>query len=290
MKKVHLQHILEINLAMFFIATSGALGRYVQLPVPVTIGTRAILAFLLLFLFCRWKGISLRVSPKDFPIILLSGLLMGVHWITYFYALKLSNVAVGMLSLFTYPVLTAFLEPLLLKTKFQRIHLFLAFLVLTGMYFLSPDFNFKNSYTIAIGFGLFSALAYALRNILLKQQVAGYNGSSLMVYQTGIVGIALFPFLFTIAPDAIFDQWQGIIVLALVTTAIGHTLFLMTFKHFTITTVSIISSVQPVYGILIGIIFLSEIPKSTTILGGILILGSVVIESIRSGKSLGDKN
>mgnify|MGYP001026169572 FL=1 len=282
MKNKHIQHLMEINLAMFFIATSGALGRYVQLSVPVTIGTRAILAFIVLLLFCKWKGINLRVEKKDIPVVLLSGFLMGTHWITYFYALKLSTVAIGMLSIFTYPVITAFLEPLLLKTKFQLIHLLLAVLVLTGMYFLSPTLDFENSYTIAIGFGVFSALAYALRNILLKQKVSKYDGSMLMVYQTLIVGVLLFPFLFTVSPDEILGQWEALLALAVLTTAIGHTLFLMTFKHFNITTVSILSSIQPVYGILIGAIFLSEIPKGTTILGGVLILSSVVIESIRS--------
>ncbi|MGB3144105.1 MAG: DMT family transporter, partial [Maribacter sp.] len=138
MKSLHIKHLLEINLAMFFIATSGALGRYVQLPVPVTIGVRAILAFVLLYIFCYWRGISLKIKRTDFPLIIVSGILMGAHWITYFYALQLSTVAIGMLSLFTYPVITAFLEPILLKTKFQRIHILLALLVLTGMYFLSP--------------------------------------------------------------------------------------------------------------------------------------------------------
>ncbi|MDF4202822.1 DMT family transporter [Maribacter sp. SA7] len=284
MNNNHLKHLLEINLAMLFIATSGALGRYVQLPVPVAIGARAILAFVALFLYCKWKGFSLKIDSRDIPVILLSGILMGVHWVTYFYALKLSNVAIGMLSIFTYPVITAFLEPILLKTKFQLVHLFLAVLVLTGMYFLSPTLDFENSYTIAIGFGVFSALAYALRNIILKKKVSKYNGSMLMTYQTAIVGIILFPFLFTIPANAILNQWEVLVALAVLTTAIGHTMFLMTFKHFNITTVSILSSVQPVYGILIGAIFLSEIPKGTTVLGGILILSSVVIESIRSKK------
>jgi drug/metabolite transporter (DMT)-like permease len=284
MKSNHFQHLLEINLAMLFIATSGALGRYVNLPVPVTIGTRAILAFIVLYIFCKWKGFSFKIYKKDILAILLSGVLMGAHWITYFYALKLSNVAIGMLSIFTYPVITAFLEPLILKTKFQLVHLLLAFLVLMGMYFLSLSYDFKNSYAIAIGFGVFSAFAYALRNILLKRKVAKYNGSILMTYQTAIVGIILSPFLFIIEPEQIFGQWQALVVLAVLTTAIGHTMFLLTFKHFNITTVSILSSVQPVYGILIGAIFLSEIPNGTTILGGILILSSVVIESVRSKK------
>ncbi|APA66113.1 DMT family transporter [Maribacter sp. 1_2014MBL_MicDiv] len=285
MKNNHFQHLLEINLAMLFISTSGALGRYVQLPVPVAIGARAILAFIALFLYCKWKGFGLKIDKKDTRVILLSGLLMGTHWIAYFYALKLSNVAIGMLSIFTYPVITALLEPVLLKTKFQLVHILLAVLVLTGMYFLSPTLNFEDSYTIAIGFGVFSALAYALRNILLKKKVSKYNGSMLMTYQTAIVGVLLFPFLFTVTSWAIVAQWHVLVALAILTTAIGHTLFLMTFKHFNITTVSILSSIQPVYGIIIGAIFLSEIPRGTTIIGGILILSSVVIESIRSKKA-----
>jgi drug/metabolite transporter (DMT)-like permease len=94
----------------------------------------------------------------------------------------------------------------------------------------------------------------------------------------------LFPLLFTVSSETIISQWKVLVALAVLTTAIGHTMFLMTFKHFNITTVSILSSVQPIYGIIIGAIFLSEIPKGTTILGGILILSSVVIESIRSKK------
>ena len=269
---------------MLFISTSGALGRYVDLPVPVTIASRGVLAFALLFIYCRWKGISLRVSSSDRFMVILSGILMCLHWLTYFYALQMSNVAIGMLSLFTYPVITALLEPLILKTKFQRIHVLLGLLVLCGIYFLTPDFDFGNSATIAIGMGVLSALFYALRNIILKTKAVNYHGSMLMVYQTGIIGLLLLPAFFFVDAQTLLSQWEGIIALAVLTTAIGHTLFLMTFKHFSITSVSIISSIQPVYGILIGAIFLSEIPAVTTILGGIFILGSVVIESVRTSR------
>lgn len=284
MKRSHLSHLLEINLAMVFIGTSGALGRYVALPVPVTIGARALLAVLVLFLFCRWKGISMWIKPADRGVVLLSGLLMGLHWITYFYALQWSSVAIGMLSLFTYPVLTAFLEPLVLKTKFQKIHLLLGAMVLAGIYFLSPEFNFEDSNTLAVVIGVFSALCYALRNLILKSKVTEYHGSALMVYQTGIIGFILLPAFLYIDFDIVLSQWKGLVALAVVTTAVGHTLFLMTFKHFSITTVSILSSIQPVYGILIGAIFLNEIPEWTTVFGGMLILGSVIIESFLSSK------
>ncbi|MBC8769509.1 DMT family transporter [Arenibacter sp. BSSL-BM3] len=269
---------------MLFISTSGALGRYVQLPVPVTIASRAGLAFLFLMLYCKWKKISFHIEKRDRPVLFLGGILMGVHWLTYFYALQFSNVAIGMLSMFTYPIITALLEPLILKTSFQRIHFVLGLLVLGGIYLLAPDFDSGNSHIIAVGLGVFSAVAYALRNIILKSRAAHYNGSMMMTYQTGIVGFILAPVFFMYNIEAISDQWPALLTLALFTTAIGHTLFLNCFKHFSITTVSILSSIQPIYGILIGIVFLSEIPSWTTVMGGILILSSVVIESVRSYK------
>ncbi|MFI8605854.1 DMT family transporter [Cellulophaga baltica] len=280
----HLNHLVELNLAMLFVSTSGALGRYVNLPVPVTIGVRAVIAVVLLFLFCKWKKISLRVPKKDLGAVLVSGVLLGLHWITYFYALRLSNVAIGMISLFTYPILTAFLEPLLLKTKFQKIHLVLALLVLAGIYFLVPSFDVGNDYTLAVGVGTLSALFYSLRNLLLKAKAAKYNGSMLMCYQLLVISVLLSPFYSTVQLDMVLSEWKGLAALALLTTAIGHTLFLNSFKNFSITTVSILSSVQPIYGILLGAIFLSEFPKINTLIGGVLILSSVVIESIRSSK------
>ncbi|MGB5554326.1 MAG: DMT family transporter, partial [Flavobacteriaceae bacterium] len=246
----HYKHLLELNLAMLFISTSGALGRYVELPVVITIALRALLAFAILWGYCRIKGISFTVDAKDRIPILLIGLLMGLHWVLYFYALRFSNVAIGMLSLFTYPILTALLEPWMLNTKFQRIHLFLALLVLCGIYFLIPDFSIENTYTKAVALGVFSALCYALRNILLKSKVGAYNGSMLMTYQVGMVSIVLLPALFWAEQEAVYAQWPGLLALAFLTTAVGHTLFLNSFRHFSITTASIISSIQPVDGII----------------------------------------
>lgn len=284
MNNQHLRNILELNFAMLLVSTSGALGRYIDMPVMVTIGIRAILAAIFLYVFCKWKKISFTIASKDRFKVVLSGVLMGLHWVTYFYSLKLSNVAIGMLSIFTYPVITSFLEPVILKSKFQKMHLLLGGLVLLGIYFLVPDFSFENTYLKAVGFGVFSAFCYALRNIISKREVGNYNGSVLMWYQLVVVGIMLSPVFFFLDVSGILTEWPATVVLALVTTAIGHTLFLMSFKKFSITTASIISSTQPVYGIIIGAISLSEIPSWTTVIGGVLILSSVVIESIRSYK------
>lgn len=275
------KNLLELNLAMLFISTSGVLGRYIDLPSPVTIGLRATLACLVLFFFCQWKKADLQLAQKDRKTVLLSGILLGLHWTTYFYALQLSNVAIGMLSLFTYPAITALLEPIFLKTKILKIHLLLCVFVLIGIYFLVPDFNLQNSQFKAVGFGVLSALCYALRNIAMKSKIDSYNGSVLMVYQLLAIAVFWSPFYFILDSSNLVAYLPATILLALLTTSIGHTLFLYSLRNFSTITASIISCTQPIYGIIIGWILLGEIPQLTTIFGGGIIISSVLIESFR---------
>ena len=255
------------------------------MPTPVVIWWRSSLALLFLFAFCKFKKINLKIhSRKDLWAFILSALFMGGHWITYFYALKLSNVAIGMLSLYTFPVMTALLEPFFMKVKLDPIHIFLGFLVLIGIYMLAPEFNFESSHVQGILLGLLSALCYSLRILILKQHVVNYNGTMLMMYQVLILTIVLAPFLYFMDASGINTQYPYVLILAIITTAIGHTMFVHSLKHFTSSTASIMTSALPVYGIIIAYFFLSEIPSNNVFIGGFLIISTVLIEGIRSRK------
>lgn len=284
--KTHLNHILLLTIATVFISTSGSLGRFIDMPTPVVIWWRSGLAALFLLAFCWYKRVNLKIdSGRDRWTFFLGGLFMGAHWITYFYALKLSSVAIGMLSLFTFPIIIALLEPLFTKTKFDIIHVFLGFLVLIGIYILAPDFNLQNNQLKGLLFGLLSAVCYAIRVLLLKGQVGRYNSTMLMLYQMVIIFVLLIPVSFFMDMSNITTQYPYVILLALLTTAIGHTMFVNSLKHFKASTASIIGSAQPFFGIIIAYFFLNEIPTIHTFVGGSLILVPVVIESIRSNKT-----
>jgi len=282
LKKKRFKNLIELNVAILFMSTSGVLGRYIDLPVPTIIATRALLASLFIFIFCKWKKFDFTIKKKDRVAFIIGGLLMGLHWITYFYTLKLSSVAVGMLLLFTYPIITAFLEPIFLKTKFQKIHIVLGGIVLIGVYFIVPDFGMEKTYLKTLGLGTLSAVCYSLRNLIMKAKSTDYKGSILMFYQLIIITICLAPFFFILDNTGFVNQLPASLVLALLTTAIGHTYLLYSFKKFSTTSVSIISSSQPIYGIIIAMLFLNEYPEIRTILGGAFLLASVIIESIRS--------
>ncbi len=174
----HLKHVFWLTIATIFISTSGALGKFIAMPPPVIVWWRSALAAFFLLLFCFYKKIDLNIHRRThFWTFVLSALFMGAHWITYFYALKLSNVAIGMLSLFTFPVITAILEPLFSKVKFDVVHVFLGLLVLLGIYLLIPNFSLESKQLAGVLLGLISAVCYSLRTLILKKHIGAYNST-----------------------------------------------------------------------------------------------------------------
>ena len=145
---------------------------------------------------------------------------MAGNFVCYFYALQWSNVAIGMLALFTFPVMTTLLEPLFFKTKFQGIHLLLGGLIVVGIYFLAPTFDMESNMTKGLLIGLISAFSWSLRNLLLKKTIANFNSSILMFYQLLVVMVLLFPVLFIYQAEEVRSQLPYLLFLGLVTTAI----------------------------------------------------------------------
>lgn len=277
MKNTTSQQLLIFNIAMVFLSASGALGRSIQLSPILIIWSRCLLAGIIMLSFCFYKRYSFRINSRsDLLRVVLASLFMTIHWVLYFYSLQLTNVAVGMLTLFSYPLFTTILEPLFFKIKWSISHLISSVAVLLGLFILFPSFDIQNEFVFGMFMGLLSSLAYTSRNLLLKTQVAKYNGSVLMTYQIVFVVLVLLPFIGSLTINNLYDNALPLITLALVTTSIGHTLFLMSFKNFSISTASILSSLQPVYGIIIAFLFLNEVPDSNSIWGGGLIVAAVM--------------
>ncbi|MCY4561689.1 MAG: DMT family transporter [Flavobacteriaceae bacterium] len=282
MQPNRLKNLGLITTASLLIATAGPLGRYIDLSPQIIIWCRAFIATFILGGYCLYKRYPLK---RDFKIyktsLLISGILMAIHWVTYFIALKLSNVAIAMLAVFTYPIMTVFLEPLMLKVPFQKIHLLFGGMIILGVFLLIPEFNFKDQISIGLLMGLLSALTYAIRNIMVKSKISDIQGSSVMFFQMVVVSLVLIPGLFYYPIDNIPSQIPLLLFLGIITTSLGHTIFANCFKAFSTSTASILNSIQPVFGILLALIFLNEIPQFRSIIGGSLILLTVVLEGTR---------
>ena len=266
---------------MLFIGTSGIFGRFVPLEASVAVWWRSAVGVLAILAYLRFRGLSLRLrGRRQYGLAVIAGVLMTGHWITYFYALKLSSVAIGMISIFTFPAMTTLLEPVLLRKPFEGRHLLLALLVVLGVYFLLPEGGGQGNVVWGLVLGLTSAFIYSLRNILMKTQVEDINGTVLMAYQAGVAMVVVSPALlfFPAWPSA--EAWPYLLGLGIGTTAIGHTLFLRSFKYFSVSQASLLSCIQPVYGVALAVIFFGEEVTGRIVIGGALVLAAVVVEAV----------
>ena len=113
--------LLLLNVSMLFSSSSGAFGRSIDLSPPLTIGYRAFIALVLLALYGLIQRHRFQFDLKQHGLIVfLSGILMAIHWVLYFYALRWGSVAIGMLSLFTYPVFTSLSASILASVEHGR--------------------------------------------------------------------------------------------------------------------------------------------------------------------------
>ena len=272
---------LELNLAFILMSTSGLFGKIITLPAPLTICLRCLIAGALLLVYLRIRG-GLKISwQRDKKFFLLSSVLLAIHWVSYFQAVKMSGVALAMLALFTYPILTSILEPIFFRTNHSWFDIFSSLLVLAGLGLIVPEFSLSSKSMQGVLLGLLSSGLYAIRNILNRKQIVTYSGTTIMCYQLVFCTLLLSPVLFIYPLEISPVNWGNLVLLALITTAIAHTLFVKGLANFTASTVSILSCLTPIYGILWAVWLTDEQLNQSTIIGGTIIVVAGLAQSYR---------
>jgi len=278
----NLLHYLELNLGLLFVATSGPLGRYVTMESTLATMWRAIFGLIGIFIIAKLVKANLKIDwNKHWLVFVGTSALMVGHWVTYFYALDYSNVAIALTALYTFPAMTALLEPLFKKKRIPLQDLILALITFGAIYYISPPLDTGGKLGWAIGLGLASALCFGLRNIWIAEVSNVYPSMTIMVYQLLFSSLFLFPFFFTGSSSASSSQWIALVALGLITTASGHTLFVRGIARYKPTAASIFMCLTPIYGIILAYLFLNEVPGARTIIGGVVILGVVLFKAIK---------
>jgi len=274
--------IIAINIAALLLGGTILFAKLISMPAVSIIFGRAIIALIALFVFSLIAKQPLKISSKnDFIVIAALGILMALHWTSLFHSIQISTVAIASISLYTYPIITVFLEPLFLKEKIKFQDIIMAALVFAGILLIIPEFTIKNDITMGVIVGLFSALTFALRNIIQRKYVIHYPGTTLILYQIIIVIIALIPFIDFKSNLPANTNMIYIIVLGIFFTATPHSLFAFSLNNLKAKSVSIIASMQPFYATIFGVIILNEIPTIKVIFGGLLIVACAMYESFK---------
>jgi drug/metabolite transporter (DMT)-like permease len=282
------QSLLYLHSAVLLFGGTALFSKLIGLPALDITVYRTAVAGIVLFIVLSLQKQKIRLaSAKDYKIALLLGIVVGIHWVTYFAGMQMAGVTIGIIAFFTYPVITVFLEPLLtrflnksnISSKPKPKDILIAFIVMVGIYLLIPEISLGNQVTLGIATGVLSAFFFALRNILHKNYFSHYSGPHTMLYQTLVASLMLCLFVEVPPMDVTHHDWLLILLVGVIFTAMPHSLFASSLRHLSATTAGLISCLQPLYGSVLAFFLLSERVNIWTIIGGLLVISAALFET-----------
>jgi drug/metabolite transporter (DMT)-like permease len=215
----------------------------------------------LLFIPAFWRGIR-KIARKDALKIATIGLIVAIHWITFYGAIKYSNVSVALTCMATVSFFTALLEPIFQRGRHNILEILFGLAVIPALYIV---FYFTGNYMTGIIMGIISAFLAAIFTILNKRVTSQHDSLPITFLElcTGFVFIGLsLPVYFYFFPDANLlpqgDDYIYLLVLSLVCTTLPFALSLISLRHVSAFTANLTINLEPVYGILLAMLFFKE--------------------------------
>ena len=276
----HQQSLFQLHVAVLLFGGTALFAKLIGLSALDITVYRTFIAGLCLFtLLAITKRPIKLTNAKDYKIAILLGVLVGIHWVTYFASMQMAGITIGMIAFFTYPVITVFLEPLINRTRPRLKDIISAMVVVIGIYLLVPEASLGNQVTLGIVTGVISACFFALRNIIHKKHFSQYSGRQTMMYQTIVASLMLCLFVEVPPMQVTINDWWLILLVGVVFTALPHSLFAASLKNLSATTAGLISCLQPLYGCVFAFAILAEQPSLVTLIGGALVISAAFFET-----------
>lgn len=275
-----------LHLSVMLFGLSAVLGQFVDVPAVIIAGGRVIFSSAALLIFSLVTKSSLKLRrKKDYGIALFTGVILAVHWTTFFQSIQSSSVAIGTITFSAFPLFLTFLEPLIFHEKLRFRSVASALVLLLGVGITIPDFSLKNETTMGAVWGLISALAYAVMSLSNRYLSGFYESRTICLYEQGTAAIVLLPAFLLIQTSWTAQNIAGIAVIGLVCTALAHSMYVSAQRNVKAQTAGVISGMETVYGILFAFLFLKEVPDFRELVGGAVILGVAVFSSLTSSKN-----
>lgn len=273
-----------VHLAIAMFGTSSLFGKIIDQPAFVIIVGRVFFSSIIMGIFFKLKGISIRLnSKKDYYIVLLMGAILAIHWLAFFHSIQISTVAIALLTYSTCPIFTTFLEPLFFNERIRRSDIIVAIVAFCGIAFVIPKVEIGDSIFRGAVEGVFSGVTFALLSILERKYVKEYKGIVISFYEQVITFVLLVPIVIIVGIKPISVSQIGIfIIFSLVFTLFSRLMYISGLKGVSAQTASIVTCLEPVYGIFLAFVFVHEVPSIRELIGGTTILTAVGYSSFKA--------
>ena len=197
MKNPHVSALAAAHGVAVLFGLTGILGALIRFDaVAITAGRAGFAATALLVLALAQRRPLLQgLGPRRAGIVLASGFLLAVHWITFFMAVKVGGVAVATLGFASFPAFIALLDVVLFRERIGRAEGTMLALVTLGLVLVTPSFDVGDQGTVGLLWGLASGLSFAGLAICNRRGSRGMDAIQVAFWQNLVVALLVLPLL-----------------------------------------------------------------------------------------------
>lgn len=278
----HYKSWLSLHVAILLFGASGVLAQAVEASASFTVFSRVLFAGVALYVWLIWQNNKLlRPSTRDTLMFGLMGALLSFHWFAFFYSIKLSSVAIGVLTFATFPIATCILEPLIYRQRFAKQNLIFLLMTVIGIYCILPSTELTENDHIVRGvfWGVLSGLSYAGILLLNKSYVQRYAPITLTLYQFGAAVLVLLPIIVWQQETIQVSDWYLLAVQGVLSTALAFSLYVYASRYLSASLISIFAMLELVYGIVLAWLLLGEPVSISTTVGAAIIMAAAYLAS-----------
>lgn len=256
------QAFIKLHISILLAGFTGIFGKIITLNEGLLVWYRMLLASVVMF-FVLWIGKRLKVPPVK-KIVAMAGVgsLLALHWVFFFGSIKASNVSIGVVCFSLTGFFTALLEPWINRHRVLPREILFSLLTLIGILFI---FHFDTRYRTGILLGIVSALLAALFTITNKKLGGDYSSGVMLFYEMvgGFLCLSLLmpAYLYAFPVETMLPGMRDFIYLilfAVVCTVCLYLLQIHVLKTVSAFTVNLSYNLEPVYSIIIAMLFLHE--------------------------------
>lgn len=276
--------LLLLHFIVLIFSFTAILGKLITLPADNLVWYRMLIALLGIAIYQKFISKPAKVTRRMLLDYLGVGGIIAAHWVTFFAAIKVSNVSVALVALSVSSLFVAIMQPLFLKTKMVWYEVFLSVLTIAGIVTI---FSVEGRHTTGLIIGLLSAFFAATFSLFNTRLIQKNEATVISLYEMagGVLVLSIY-FLITGKFEPAFFivtamDWFWLLILGLVCTSFAYVGTVKVLRHLSPFTVSISINLEPVYGILLALLFFkeSETMNPAFYLGAGLILSSILINA-----------
>ena len=286
MPNAKLKHYLQLHFLVFIAGFTAILGALITIGSLELVWYRMVIAAVLMFIFIKITGLNIKVTKKTFWQFSAAGIIIALHWVTFFESINQSNVSIALAMFSSGAFFASFIEPIFFKRRILAYEIFFGIVVILGVFLITSS---EMGYINGILLGLSSALFSTLFAVINGRFIERYNATVISFYEfiSGVVFLSIFILVsgntfntefFTLSNS----DWVYIFILASICTAYAFISAVQVMRFISPFTVILSYNLEPIYGIALALILFPETEKMSPqfYIGAILILVTVLFDAI----------